>query len=356
MTKETNDANQSFWQRRWKLILNIVTVGALVLLAVASHKQIGQTITNLGNVNAWVILLIIPMEIWNYDAQTRLYRGLFSVFGNKLSYRFLYKLSLELNFINQIFPSGGVSGISYFGLRMRSGNISAGRATLIQLMKLILIFISFDLLMLIGLFLLAISGEINELVLLVAGMLTVILVGGTLTFVYIVSSRSRIKSFFTGATRIVNRIIQLVRWKHAETINIDKAHKLFDDFHENYLLFSKKIKQLHGPFWQAFMFNLSEVLAVYVIFIAFGHWVNIGAVILAYAVANFAGLISVMPGGAGVYEALMTGVLVIAGIPAGVSLPVIIMYRIINTLVQLPPGYYFYHKTLHGSKILTEES
>jgi uncharacterized protein (TIRG00374 family) len=84
-----------------------------------------------------------------------------------------------------------------------------------------------------------------------------------------------------------------------------------------------------------------------VVFLAFGQAVNVGAVILAYAIANFAGLVSVLPGGVGIYEALMTTVLATTGIPAGVSLPVIIMYRLLNTLIQIPPGYYFYLKTLH---------
>ena len=78
--------------------------------------------------------------------------------------------------------------------------------------------------------------------------------------------------------------------------------------------------------------------------------VNLGAIILAYGVANFAGLISVLPGGIGIYEALMTAVLVSTGIPASVSLPVTIMYRVLNTLIQLPPGFYFYHKTINKRK------
>jgi uncharacterized membrane protein YbhN (UPF0104 family) len=53
-----------------------------------------------------------------------------------------------------------------------------------------------------------------------------------------------------------------------------------------------------------------------------------------------------VPGGIGIYEALMTAVLASAGISPAVSLPVTITYRVVNTLVQLPPGYYFYHKAL----------
>jgi uncharacterized membrane protein YbhN (UPF0104 family) len=70
---------------------------------------------------------------------------------------------------------------------------------------------------------------------------------------------------------------------------------------------------------------------------------------LAYAVANVAGLISVLPGGIGIYEALMTAVLASAGISPAVSLPVTVMYRVLNTALQLPPGYYFYHKSIKGN-------
>jgi uncharacterized protein (TIRG00374 family) len=87
------------------------------------------------------------------------------------------------------------------------------------------------------------------------------------------------------------------------------------------------------------------------VYIAFGHLVNFGAVILAYAVANFAGLVSILPGGIGIYEGLMTLVLAAAGIPSRLSLPVTVMYRVLNMLVQLPPGYYLYHKALHTPKV-----
>ena len=100
--------------------------------------------------------------------------------------------------------------------------------------------------------------------------------------------------------------------------------------------------------------NITEIAALYVVYIAFGDYVNIGAVILAYAVANFAGLISVLPAGIGIYEGLMTAVLVATGIPAGLSISVTIMFRIVTMFIQLPPGYYFYQKALRqglGKKV-----
>jgi uncharacterized membrane protein YbhN (UPF0104 family) len=137
---------------RWKVILNVVTLLALLFLIYAIRGQLAATFRNLVHVNAWALLLMIPIEFLNYHAQTKLYQRLFTIVGNKLSYWYLFKMSLELNFVNHVFPSGGVTGISYFGVRLRDGRqISGGKATLIQVMKLAMTFLSFELLIVFGL-------------------------------------------------------------------------------------------------------------------------------------------------------------------------------------------------------------
>ena len=345
------DKTESFLKRRWKLILNLLTLVALAVLVYFIRDQLLETLKNLKNVNAWVLLLMIPMQLLNYHAQTKMYLDLFRIVGNNLTYKFLFRTSLELNMVNHVFPSGGVTGISYFGLRMRDGEkITAAKATLVQVMKLVLLFLSFEILLIAGLIFLAVGDKANDLMLFVAGSLSTVMVVGTGAVAYIVGSKRRINTFFTTITRILNRLIQIVRPKHPETINIEQARHAFDDMHENYLVFKRHYKELKAPFWWAVLANATEVATIYVVYIAFNEWVNVGAVILAYAVANFAGLVSVLPGGVGVYEALMTGVLSAGGVPARLSLPVTVMYRVINTILQIVPGYYFYHKALKGDK------
>lgn len=341
----------AFLKRRWKLIVNVITVLALVVLVYAVRHQLDDTLRNFSKVNVWVILLLLPVEWLNYHAQAKLYDGIFRAVGNKLSYRFLFETSLELNFVNSVFPSGGVSGISYSVMRMRSDEhkITGGRATLVQLMKLALLFLSFEILLIIGLLFIALGGGVNNFVILVGGSLSTLLVVGTFAFVMIIGHERRIQATFTFVTMILNRLIQVVRPNNPETINMAQARAAIEELHQNYKLIERRWRELKAPFWWAFIANLAEVAAVYVVYIAFGHWVNPGSVILAYSIANFAGTVSVLPGGVGIYEALMTGVLVATGVPAALSLPVTVMYRVLNMLIQLPPGYYFYHRTLHGN-------
>jgi uncharacterized protein (TIRG00374 family) len=182
----------------------------------------------------------------------------------------------------------------------------------------------------------------------VASSVSTLLVIGTFVFIYILGSKTRINTTFAFITKILNWIIHFFRFGTKDAIHADRVRGVVEELHNNYKLIHANYKLLKKPFMFATMANLSEVLAIYAVYIAFGHWINIGAVILAYAVANFAGFISVLPGGIGVYEALMTAVLVISGVPASLSIPVVIMYRVLNTLIQVPPGYYFYHKTLRS--------
>ncbi len=343
---------KSFWARRWKLVVNIITLIALAVLVYAVRKDIGTTFENLAHVHGWALFLLLPVEFLNYHAQARMYQRLFAIVGNKLTYRFLFLASVELNFVNHVFPSGGVTGLSYFTLRMRQGKeLSGGKATFIHVMKIALYFIAFEIILLFGVFALALMGRVNNIVILTAGSLSTLMVIGTLGFMYIISSKQRINSFFTALTRALNRLIKVVRPRQPETINISKAKKTFDDFHSSYLAIRSNYRELKMPFLYALLADATEIGAVYVVYIAFGYWVNIGAVILAYGIANFAGLVSVLPGGVGIYEALMTTVLAATGVPPSLSLPVTVMYRILNTLIQVPPGYYLYHRAIKRGEL-----
>ncbi|HEV2403281.1 MAG TPA: lysylphosphatidylglycerol synthase transmembrane domain-containing protein [Candidatus Saccharimonadales bacterium] len=342
--------NSSFIQRRWKLLLNLVTIVALIILVYAVRHQLDVTIRNFSKVDILILLLIIPIEWVNYHAQAKLYQGLFTLVGSSLDYRFLFRAALELNFVNNIFPSGGVSGISYFGVRMRNKQLTGGRATLVHIMKLVLFFVSFELILIVGLLCLVLAGHISNFVVLIAASLSTILVIGTFAFVMIIGHERRIQATFAFLTRVLNRLVRLVLPRYPEAINIVRARTTVEELHRNYKMIESRYRDLKVPFVWALVANTSEIGAVYLVYIAFGHWVNPGAVILAYGIANFAGLVSVLPGGVGIYEALMTAVLAATGVRAALSLPVTIMYRVVNMLVQLPPGYVFYHRTLHRSE------
>lgn len=252
---------------KWRSLITAITFIALGVLIYGVRKDIGGVIENLRKVHATALLLIIPIEALNYDVYTRMYVRFFRILGQEVRYRDMFKLNLELNFVNHILPSGGISGISYFTVRMRAYKVSGPKSTLSQLMKLLLLYVSFQPLLIIGVFLLALRGHVNNLVMLVAGSLITLLVVGTLGFIYMIESRSRINVVLTALTRVLNKLISLVRRK-PETINIAGAQIAFNELHDNYKLLKENWRQLRVPFLYMMIANATEVAAVYVVYIA----------------------------------------------------------------------------------------
>ncbi|MCA9344739.1 flippase-like domain-containing protein [Candidatus Saccharibacteria bacterium] len=328
---------------RWKIILNLVMFIGFVGLVFALRGQIADSIQQIDKIQ-WQVLLLLPIwQALNYHAYAKQNQALFAILGNHIKYKFLYRVNLELNFVNHVLPSGGVSGFSYFSLRMKDRGVPSAKSSLVQILRFALVFITFQVFLFLALIALSFSGQVNSLVLLVGGSISTLILVGTLIAGFIIGSSRRINLFFGFITKALNKIIHLVRPKHPETIDVEMAKQAFEDLHKNYVIVKSNWMALKMPIFWSFVANITEILTLYSVYVAFGHWVNPGAVILALAVANFAGFLSVLPSGIGVYETLMTGMLAVGGIPASVSIPVTVMYRVISITIQIIPGYYLYY-------------
>lgn len=342
--------NRRKFKLKWRTLLTVVTFIALGALVYALRGQIVSTFKNLENLNLWLLLLTVPLQGLQYHFIALMYRQLFKVLGDKVSYKFLFKTGLELNFVNLVFPSAGLSGFSYFSLRLRTQDVRAGKASLVQTMRFGLVFISFQILLFVGLLLLALDGRANNFMLLIAASIATLLGVITVGFAFVIGNENRIDKTLTFIARVINRLIRLVLRKQPETINLARARLAFGEFHNSYNTLRKNVGELRRPLFYALMISLMEILTIYVVFGAFGFWINPGAVIIAYAVANFAGLISVLPGGIGIYEALMTGVLAAGGVPAALSLPIVVTYRVLSMAIQIPPGGLLYNQAVNGDR------
>lgn len=333
--------------KKVKLIINIFTILALIILLIVSWPQITEGLDKIGGAKISVILLMIPLQIINFLSIGKIYQSYFKNSGHNISTGFGLKLALELNFVNHVFPSGGVSGFSYLGVRLRDKGIPVARTTLAQVVRFALTFVSFLLLLFIGMFALSFgSGSSGGGVAMFIGLsIAFLTLFALIIAIYIVSSEKRIKAFTAFLPRAFNGILKPIIRKE-EAINIKRIESLFSDFHKDYMLIAKDWRQLKRPFFWALLVNITEVSTAYLAYIALGHPVNPGAVILAYSVASFAGLIAILPGGIGVYEALMTAVLASAGVPKALALSATLIYRILTIIIFVPTGFVLYQIAL----------
>jgi putative heme transporter len=333
-------------KRDVKFWINVLTFVALLGLIIISWRAIIEAFKKLSDLNASALLLMIPLQLINYYCVARLYKDYFKSVGENLKTSTMYAIALELNFVNHVFPSGGVSGFSYLSLRLKQSGISTAKSTLAQILRFATTFVSFLALLLLGMLILALRRKTSPLTILVGSSITFLTVFGVIAGIYIISDEKRIKAFTSWLPKALNWVIGIFRKGRKQTIDISKVERTMTELHEDYMVLGRNPKTLKRPLLWALLINITDLMTIYTVYIAFGSWINPGALILAYAVANFAGLVAILPGGVGIYEGLMTATLTSGGVDKALALSATVVYRVLNMLYFLPVGYFFYRRAL----------
>ena len=341
MTIEMKFKSIKFW-------INAVTFVALALLVVFAREQIADAFKTFKELNLLWLLLIIPIQIVNHTAVAKFYQSYLKTLGEKIRLRELFKVSLEMNFVNNVFPSGGVSGFGYLGVRLKKLGVRGSKSTLLQTSRHILTFMSFIVYLMLALLLLSVFGSASRVIVLIASTLSSLIVFAAIVLIYVVSDEKRIKQFTGFLPKLINKVVNFFHTKDKKLIDISKIEDLFSDLHADYMHVRKNWKDLRFPFFWTMTMNFTEILTIFVVYLSFGQIINPGAIIIAYAVANVAGLVAVLPGGIGVYEGLMTGVMASAGVNEALALSATVVYRVFNMGLFLPLGWIFYQRALRN--------
>ncbi len=331
---------------RFKFWLNIVTFAAIAVVVVFARHDIIMAFQKMQHLNIWVLALMVPAQFFAFYAVARVYFHFFKATGTPLSMKVLLPAAIELNFVNHIFPSGGVSGFSYLTIRLRHEDISTAKATLAQLVRFMMVFVTFIGLLLLAVILLALQDQVNRFIILMATALTVSILFATLTVLYVIGTEYRIRDFTRGMSRLLNRLIHIVRPGHPETIDLGQVEKTFTELHNDYVLLRRDLRKMWPAITWALIANVAEIGLIYIAFVAHGAWINPGALIIAYAIATVAGLLAILPGGLGVYEPLMAAVLLSAGVSGTVALSATLVSRVVMLGLALGTGYVLYQRAL----------
>lgn len=340
--------------RSIKFWINALTIIAMVLLFVFAREQILQAFKQFANLNILWLLLIIPVQIGNHLATAKFYQSYLKNLGETVRLKELFKVSLEMNFVNNVFPSGGVSGFGYLGVRLKKLGVRGSKSTLMQTSRHFLTFLSFIIYLMIALFLLSMFGSASRFIILIATTLSSFIVFATIIMLYIISDEARVKQFTAALPKLINAVIGFFHRKSKRPINVEKIEALFGDLHKDYKKVKKDWRNLKMPFFWTMTMNFTEVLTIFIVYLSFSEIVNPGAIIMSYAVANAAGLVAVLPGGVGVYEGLMTAVMASAGVNRALALSATVVYRVFNMGLFLPIGYFFYQRALRDDNLQPE--
>jgi len=329
--------------------MSILTLIVLAILIYVSRDELQKAWQLLGQANIWWLLLLIPLQITVYYAGGEM---IFSYLRQKKAIGHISRfeqtrIALELNLVNHIFPSGGISGMTYTTWRLGKLGVSASSSLFAQIVRYIVGFLAFVLLLVISVFLLAVDGQINRYIVASSFLLVLIIIGLTFVAMYGFSSKKRMKNLAGFVVRVVNRLVRFFTFKRRrEVLELERTEKFFYNMHDDFYELAKDKKLMLQPFVWGLVYAGIDVLMFVIVFLSLGQLVNPAILLVSYGAATLAGLVAFTPGGAGVFELVMIFFLAMAGVSAGAAIAGIVLTRAILLAGTIVFGYIFYQQAI----------
>lgn len=329
-----------------------LTVFTFVLLAIViffAWPEIIKAYRLLGSVNLDILALIIPVQLFSYFATGGM---IFSYLRSKgelkgVSHWRITRFALELNFVNHILPSGGAAGFSYLGWVLGKYGVKPSRSTIAQLVRFTLTFVAFSLILIVAVIFLASDGRVNRLIILLAALLVTICVAVIFGTIFIIGSTRRLHKFSNWLTRLANGFVnKITRGKKPQILDPTILPTFFEELHQDFVSIRKDARVLIKPFIWAVLANLADVALIWIAFFSLGFEVSPAILFVAFGVSSLASAISVTPGGAGVYEAIMIAFLASSNVPPDVAIAGTLLARVTLVLGTILFGYVFYQFTV----------
>jgi uncharacterized protein (TIRG00374 family) len=332
--------------RSW---LTIVTLVLLTVVVIAAWPEIVKAWGLLAQVDVWILLLLIPIQLASYYATGGMIFSYLRAKGNvkDMGRWSMARLALELNFVNHILPSGGAAGFSYLAWVLSRHKVSVSRSTMAQIVRFALTFISFVLLLIVAMIILIFNHQIDRTIVIVGSALIVVAVGGTLLGIWLIKDLNRMRKFSAWLTRTANKFINwITRGKKQDIVKGEVLLEFFDGLHDDFLAIRRDRKILSVPFIWAIVANILDVALIWVAFWSLGYPVDPALLFVAFGIASIAGAVSVTPGGAGVYEAVMVAFLAASNVPAEIAIAGTLLARVTLLSGTILFGYIFYQLTI----------
>ena len=317
------------------IIIFVVIVAALYLL-LPRIVDTEKTLRLLSEAHYWLLGVAVVLEVLATLSYANLFRFILSVLDIRLRLAEVLAITLGSLAVSHVLSAGGVGGwvVTYNALRKRRvphGLIFVAIAAQ-QFFNYIVLWFAFALALI---YLVVARGES------IAGYLVGIILIGLLLWltaygVYLYNHRTRMRRRVVQLAHLVNRVMrrQVVQESH------------IDGWLDNLFAGMRRMTSHRGAFRTTALlacgFWFLDMLCLYATFLAFGYRIGFGYLVVSYVVAYAIGTLAPTPGGLGAVEGLLIALFVGFGVPAATAVAVVLVYRLINFWLPIPPGFVAY--------------
>jgi uncharacterized protein (TIRG00374 family) len=291
----------------------------------------------------------VALECLALLSYANLTRYILRVLDIRLRLRDVLAITLSSLAVSHVLSAGGVGGwvVTYNALRKRlvpHGLIFVAIAAQ-QFFNYIVLWFFFALAML---YLIVGRGQS------IAGYLVGIVLIGLILWltgygVYLYNHRSRMRRRVTQLAHLVNRVMrrEVVHERH------------IDGWLDNLFAGMRRMTSHRGSFRNTTLlacgYWVFDMLCLFATFRAFDYHVGFGYLAVGYVVAYAIGTLAPTPGGLGAVEGILIALYVSFGVPSATAVAVVLVYRLINFWLPIPPGFIAYLVVKPGRQPIAED-
>ncbi len=331
------------------IILTIVLVGYVIY---ENRADFLETLNHLPDANEFVLLLLIPEQLFMYFACGQIFFSYLHhrINMKKISNKEILRISTELNFVSHAVPAGGIGGLAFLTYRLRPYNVTAGQASFLyvfryavttvinylQALVAVVILLAFDL----------IPNEAKWII-----PVAILMNTGVMLFlwlvIFIAGSKKRIEFFSNMMTKISATLLKIVTFgRKRKTKQNDKIRTYFWDIHESVKIARNNRRHLKKPALWGLIYSLCEIGTYWIVAISLGRPELLLYIMVGEAIGSvFDGIVPY-----GLYELGMAGVMIALGVDFPTATIITVMTRAITLVFTIVSGSVPYYKAVRGKK------
>jgi uncharacterized protein (TIRG00374 family) len=284
----------------------------------------------------WLLALAIVLEVAALVGYANLTRYVLRVLDIRMRLLEVFSVTLGSLAVSHVFSAGGVGGwvLTYNALLKRDcphGLIFVAIAAQ-QFFNYVVLWFFFG----IALIYLVLGRGDSPWQYAIGLVLIALLLWLTGYGVYLYNHRTKMRRRVTQGAHIVNRIMrrQVIEEDH------------IDAWLDNLFIGMRRMTSHRGALRRTTLYACAywffDLLCLAATFLAFGADVPWGALGVTYVVAYSIGTLAPTPGGLGAVEGLLIALFASFGVPSATAVTVVLVYRVINFWLPIPPGLLMY--------------
>jgi uncharacterized protein (TIRG00374 family) len=329
------------------IVFAVIVLALYLLLPKLVDTQ--ETVKYISHASYVLLGAAIALEIAALAGYANLFRYLLRVLDIRMRLREVWAITLSGLAVSHILSAGGVGGwvVTYNALmkhKVPHGIIFVAIAAQ-QFFNYVVLWVFFAAAMV---YLIITRGSDSVFGYLIGIVLIVLILWLTLYGVYLYNHPSRLRTRSHQMARLVNRVMRR---------EVVKEHHI-DGWIDNLLIGMRRMTSHRGSFRTTLVLACAfwsfDMLCLWCTFAAFGYTIGLGHLLVAYVVAYSIGTLAPTPGGLGAVEGILIALFVSFGVPSAIAVAVVLVYRIINFWLPIPPGFIAYAIVRPGRRPIAE--